>query len=331
MKKTLKKYFIPHAENNFHPHILHTKRAVFYGLVFLVCKAIIVFFALSLPTSVFTAPDILSQEAKKIAVLTNELRTQKSIGLLSNNSKLAIAATAKATDMVRKSYFSHTSPSGQTVADFVAKSGYHYVVVGENLAIGFATAEDIMAAWENSPTHYANLVDKDYLDLGVSLEVGDYKGQTSVFAVQHFAEPVNLPVVETKPKVTTKSKINIAKKPISVSSTTKNISSSTTFQINSTQTTSVVLSEKIAAPITNEGVLVGQPFWENPVEKYQHAKEISSVNNIFGVSRNIFLFAIMFFGMALLLSVFIEFKKQKPHIIAQTTGLIGLLAVLFLM
>lgn len=329
MRQTLKKYFIPHAENNYHPHILHTKRAVFYSLVFLAAKAIIVLFVLALPVAVFTSPDILSQEAKKIASLTNELRFQKSVNLLSGNNKLAVSATAKAMDMVRKSYFSHTSPSGETVADFVRKSGYKYIVVGENLAIGYATADEVMAAWQKSPTHLANLVDKDYIDLGVSLEVGDYKGQTTVFAVQHFAEPVKLSTDEVV-KTVTKPKINVAKKSVSVSGTTKNISSSSVSQNNSLQTTSIVLSEKIVAPITTDGVLVGQPFWENPVQKYQHAKEISSVNNIFGVSRNIFLLAIIFFSIALALSVFIEIKKQHPHVIAQTAGLIGLLAVLFL-
>lgn len=282
-----------------------------------------VVFALSLPVAVFTSPDILSQEAKKVALLTNELRSQKNIAVLNANNKLAIAATAKATDMVQKSYFSHTSPSGQTVSDFVAKTGYRYKVVGENLAIGYATAEDLLAAWKNSPTHLANLIDKDYIDLGVSLETGDYKGQISVFAVQHFAAPTSLPASETKPKVAVKPKASTVKK-ITAVSTTANISSSTT------QSSSIVLSEKIITPTLADGVLVGRPFWENPVQKYLRAKEISPANDIFGLSRDIFLFATVFFSLALALSVFIEFKKQHPHIIAQTSGLIGLLAVLFL-
>jgi uncharacterized protein YkwD len=288
MKRTLKKYFIPHAENNYHPHILHTKRAVFYSLVFLSCKLIIFLFVLALPVAVFTSPDLLSMEAKKVAALTNDLRTQKNIPLLTSNSKLTTAATAKAIDMVQKSYFSHTSPSGETVSDFVRRTGYQYIVVGENLAIGYATAEELMAAWEKSPTHLSNLVDKDYIDFGVSLEAGNYQGHESIFAVQHFAEPVNL---QTGPK----------------------------------ETVGLVLAEKNTAPI-----LVGQPFWENPIQKYQHAKEVSSISNIFGLSRNIFLAAIIFFSLALALSIFIEFKKQHPHIIAQTTGLVGLLVMLFL-
>ena len=264
MKRTLKKYFIPHAENNYHPHILHTKRAIFYSLVFLSCKLIIFLFVLALPVTVFTSSDILSQEAKKVALLTNELRAQRNAALLNSNSKLTMAAAAKAMDMVQKSYFSHSSPSGETVSDFVRKTGYRYMVVGENLAIGYATAAELVAAWQKSPTHMANLVDKDYLDLGVSLEAGEYKGQISVFAVQHFAEPMNLPVVEVKPKVAVKPKTSVVKKSTStlavVSTTTKNISS-TSSQINSTQTTSIVLSEKTTAPILAAGALVGKPFW----------------------------------------------------------------------
>ncbi|TSC83877.1 MAG: uncharacterized protein, YkwD family [Parcubacteria group bacterium Gr01-1014_13] len=323
MQRTLKKYFIPHAENNYHPHILHTKRTIFYSLVFLSSKLIIVLFALALPVAVFTSPDILPQEAKKVALLTNELRSQKNIALLNSDSKLSVAAAAKAADMIQKSYFSHTSPSGETVADFVRKIGYRYIVVGENLAIGYATAEELVSAWEKSPTHMANLVDRDYIDLGVSLEAGDYNGRASIFAVQHFAEPVNLSTTEiAKPAAKSTSTLAV------VSGTENN--SSPNSQINSAQNTSVVLSEKINTPVLANGTLMGRPFWENPVQKYQRAKGVSSVNSIFGLSRNIFLLAIIFFSLALALSILIEFKKQHPHVIAQTTGLVGLLVVLFL-
>jgi len=57
MKRALKKYFIPHEENNYHPHILHTKRAVFYGAVSLVLKMVVVLFVLALPARVFVLPD----------------------------------------------------------------------------------------------------------------------------------------------------------------------------------------------------------------------------------------------------------------------------------
>lgn len=345
MRRTLKKYFIPHAENNYHPHILHTKRALFYSAVFLLCKVIVVAFVIALPAEVFMSPEILAGESQKVMALTNELRQQKNEIVLKNNSKLIASANAKADDMITNNYFSHTSPTGATVADFIRASGYRYRVAGENLAIGFATAEAAMEAWKKSPTHYANLVDKDYIDLGVSVEVGDFNGEPLIYMVQHFAAPVKTAVV-TPPapeKVTPKvpsAPVAPAEKPVEIPVTTP----------ETVATTTVVLSEKAAVippaslelPLRQQSeasqrseapteAVVGRPFWDNPVEKYMRAKEVPPAFDMFGVSRGVFMLAGIFFALALALGIFIEIKKQHPHIIVQTAGLLGLLAVLLIL
>jgi hypothetical protein len=53
MRQALKKYFIPHADNDYHPHILHGKRAIFYSAFFVSLKIILFIFALALPSTVF--------------------------------------------------------------------------------------------------------------------------------------------------------------------------------------------------------------------------------------------------------------------------------------
>lgn len=324
MRKIIKKYFIPHVENNFHPHILHTKRAIFYSLVFLFCKLIVFVFALALPVAVFTSPDVLASESKKIFSLTNNLRNQNNLYLLNSNDRLERSATAKGIDMAQNSYFSHASPNGKTVVDFVSKTGYRYEVVGENLAVGFATAEDVMAAWQKSPTHLANLMDKDYIDLGVSMEEGKYEGQETVFAVQHFATPIKVALEKPEPKLALNQKITTKKQSVAKAP------NKTVAVAIADQTTKEVLSEKVITPEIKKEELVGTPFWENPIQKYGHIKLAYQNSDIFSFSNNLFLFAIIFFGLALVLSVVIEIRKQHPHIIVQTTGLVGLLVVLFL-
>ena len=189
MKRVLKKYFIPHADNNYHPHILHTKRAIFYGAVFLILKLIVVLFVLALPARVFVLDDVLANEQKKIIALTNELREQKGLKPLIEVAKLDLSAQNKADDMAKYSYFSHTSKEQKTVSDLVRGSGYSYSVVGENLAMGFSGAGDLMNAWIKSPTHYANLVDTDFLEFGAGLESGEYDGIDTVYVAEHFAAP----------------------------------------------------------------------------------------------------------------------------------------------
>ena len=77
MKQTLKKYFIPHAGNGYHPHFLHTKRALFYSVFFLLIKASLFFFVLLLPAQVFVLPDVLAEEQRQIITLTNAIRVSR--------------------------------------------------------------------------------------------------------------------------------------------------------------------------------------------------------------------------------------------------------------
>jgi hypothetical protein len=83
MKKTFKKYFIPHTANNFAPHILHPKRFWFYSALALAIKAIVIIFVLFLPAEAFLMPDILAVEQNKIISLTNNFRIKNHLPALS--------------------------------------------------------------------------------------------------------------------------------------------------------------------------------------------------------------------------------------------------------
>ena len=186
MKEVIQKYFIPCEDNNYHPHILHTKRAIFYGVMFLVFKVIVVGTALLLPSEVFVMPDILAQEQTEIMHLTNVVRAQNGIQMLRSNEKLEKSAFAKTEDMGEKEYFDHTGPDGVSLADYLFDVGYDYKFAGENLGMGFGDARELVDAWLESPVHYSNLVDRDFVDLGVGLSEGFYKGKPTVYVAQHF-------------------------------------------------------------------------------------------------------------------------------------------------
>ncbi len=189
MKAVLKKYFIPHEENDFHPHLLHTKRAIFYGALFACMKAVLVVFALLLPTEAFLIPDVLSEQAKQIAAFTNSVREQKGLVALKSAQVLTRSASAKAEDMANNNYFSHTGPHKHTLAYFLGQAGYSYRVAGENLAMGFSDAQSVVDAWIKSPSHYSNLIDTDFSEIGVGVEAGYYNGQPTVYVAQHFGDP----------------------------------------------------------------------------------------------------------------------------------------------
>ncbi|MCX5903051.1 MAG: CAP domain-containing protein, partial [Proteobacteria bacterium] len=98
----------------------------------------------------------------------NKLRNTLSARVLLENAQLNNAAYDKVQDMFVSQYFAHISPKGLDLAYWLKQVGYNYVVAGENLAMGFNNSEEVMAAWEKSPTHYDNLVDSNFSEIGVS-------------------------------------------------------------------------------------------------------------------------------------------------------------------
>jgi uncharacterized protein YkwD len=126
----------------------------------------------------------LMPEAANIALvraavlcLINRLRAQHGETPLTQNAPLEQAAEGHAQEMVALNYFDHVSPSGLTPVGRVRGAGYIPsttvgYVIGENLAWGtlsLATPEAIVAAWDASPGHLANILESQYRDTGVGV------------------------------------------------------------------------------------------------------------------------------------------------------------------
>jgi uncharacterized protein YkwD len=87
---------------------------------------------------------------------------------LSWNTGLFSAAAGHSADMARRGYFAHRSPEGTLVAQRVAKEGYAWRAVGENLAAGDSTVPAVMASWLASDSHCRNLMDPAYAEVAVA-------------------------------------------------------------------------------------------------------------------------------------------------------------------
>ena len=134
---------------------------------------------------------------------TNKERVAVGLPPLSTNPELGVSAELKVDDMIVRQYFEHASPTGEGVSDLGAKAGYSYVILGENLALGnFTSPTDVVEAWMNSPGHKANILNKRYQEIGVSVKLGVYEGKEVWFAVQHFGTSRNVcPNIDTNLKV----------------------------------------------------------------------------------------------------------------------------------
>jgi uncharacterized protein YkwD len=139
-------------------------------------------FAQSSSTSVSVDVELRSS----IVALTNTDRSTSSLSPLTENAALTAAAQKKADDMLARGYFAHVSPQGGTPWQWFHASGYSYIYAGENLAMNFYTASDVEAAWMNSPTHRANIVDAHYKEMGIGIARGTYMGNPVIFIVEFF-------------------------------------------------------------------------------------------------------------------------------------------------
>jgi uncharacterized protein YkwD len=79
--------------------------------------------------------------------------------------------------MLTSQFFSHTDPeTGKSSTDRIRDSGYlagaNGWSVGENIAMGQATAAALMDDWMTSPGHRANILKPEFTHLGVGVTLG---------------------------------------------------------------------------------------------------------------------------------------------------------------
>src|SRR5262245_21525001 len=108
--------------------------------------------------------------------ILNAKRAGHGLRPLRLNAKLGTAARRHSRAMVRRRFFSHTSPNGDTFLDRIRATGYlegaQSWSVGENIAYGSgsrSTPRSIGRAWRNSRGHRANILHRSCRDIGIGI------------------------------------------------------------------------------------------------------------------------------------------------------------------
>jgi uncharacterized protein YkwD len=194
MKQFLKKYFVPHDENDHHPYAFRwesMRNVVVLVLFFELATLLVPITSDFIEYSDTQSPTQFAAVLPSIlANLTNTERKTQKLSPLLTNELLTKAAQMKADDMAQKGYFAHTSPEGITPWYWLDTVGYNYKYAGENLAINFTESSDVTTAWLNSPTHRANIIKDKYTEIGTGIATGLYEGRETIFVVQLYAQPV---------------------------------------------------------------------------------------------------------------------------------------------
>jgi uncharacterized protein YkwD len=112
--------------------------------------------------------------------LTNEVRRKNRLSSLDKDEALAAAARAHSDDMLRRNFFGHVNPDGQSMKERLPPVAAATVSrAGENIWSGSGQdytdskrlVQIIVDSWMSSPAHRANLLNPEYTHLGVGVSL----------------------------------------------------------------------------------------------------------------------------------------------------------------
>ena len=116
------------------------------------------------PAGAVTPAELMSE----VVTMTNQRRHANGCGLLAVNQDLTIASIEQSEHMARTGLFSHVWQDGTTFEARSRAAGYAQPS-GENIAWGYRTATEVMAAWMASPGHRENILNCGAKSIGTGV------------------------------------------------------------------------------------------------------------------------------------------------------------------
>ena len=101
---------------------------------------------------------------------------------------LTAAASVHSLDMAERGKPSHEGSDGSDSGERITRAGYVWSGSGENVAAGQQSAEEVVAAWLDSPGHCDTLMEPNFIETGIAFALAPGKNP-SVYWTQVFAAP----------------------------------------------------------------------------------------------------------------------------------------------
>lgn len=311
--------FVPHADNDYKPHFLRLKSV----LVMMIVVVVLGIGAVAAQRTIIERSDYLAAVISSAIVnLTNVDRGVNNLHYLAVNPVLERAAQLKAEDMAKKEYFAHTSPEGVSPWYWFKEAGYAFAYAGENLAIRFTDSIDVERAWMNSPSHRANILSGHFTEIGVGIAEGIYEGQKTIFVVQMFGAPAvkqAFPAVASKPTSVATSSLATTTPAVPAPATTtpvavKGATAEEEPTLVSEPEPEVIVEDETFIAVKNEVATTSSMTPEAPdAGTTLVQKLITSPKSVVGA---IYLVLASIIGIALIVMICIEVRRQHPQNVA---------------
>jgi hypothetical protein len=293
MKSHLKNAFVPHEGNDYKPHLLRRT-----GVLVVVALTLGVFtFGYVQRTLLFSDRMLATIYPTLVATLSNKNREDIQLPALAYSPLLEEAARLKAEDMKIKGYFAHVSPEGVEPWHWIKAAGYNYEYAGENLAINFSDSADVTKAWMDSPGHRANILSKNFTEVGVATVKGFVDGRRTIFVVEMFGSPAKDMLTSTE-----------------VISGTNDATTASEIEVSPTETV------KDLSLTNNDKAVLGLSTTARPIEESVNAAgAFTALSLLISNPRAILLSIYWVLSIATLLSIslmLVFFKRRHiPHIL----------------
>lgn len=102
------------------------------------------------------------------------------------------AALRHARDMLARSYYAHDAPEGARALERAKAAGYRPRFVGENIARGQYSPEEVMDGWMSSEIHREHILGNLFTEVGSAVTIGKNGNGYQVLWVQCFGRPKDL-------------------------------------------------------------------------------------------------------------------------------------------
>jgi uncharacterized protein YkwD len=105
----------------------------------------------------------------RILELTNNERQRYGLKPLALQPRLIESAKWKAQDMAKRNYFEHEDRPGHDYINRARENGYSdWRYLGENIAAGQRTPEEVVEEWMASPGHRENILRPEFREIGIA-------------------------------------------------------------------------------------------------------------------------------------------------------------------
>ncbi len=119
----------------------------------------------------------------------NEIRVERGMLALGESAVFTEIARAHSEDMVRRHYFGHVSPDGETMKERITARGLTYSKIAENIQKNQGHDDPVATAvesWMDSEGHRANILTAEFRETGLGVAMTE---DGTIYFTQMFFTP----------------------------------------------------------------------------------------------------------------------------------------------